>query len=205
MLDLYIKGFIFGFTLHISLLFNAIYQNSFILLQGVAKRPVFIIALGFSLSAFLVATIGIYGLHSALDYLSHGTSKQLLGGLGSLLLLFFAAKNYLSAKSKDIGDHGHATAISGAAAITMVWLTPHVYIDMALISTTSVNYQHVVLPAIILGFSSASFLWFFSLAFFSQKISQWYNNPSVYKILQYLSAIILVVIAIDVFKDTFLE
>ena len=201
MVDPYVKAFIVGFSLHAGLLLNAVYQNSFILVRGLSKKPVFGVALVFSVSALLIASIGIYGLHYIVDFNGGAMVKKGIGLIGFVILLYLAFKAYMSAKKYT---HYNQTQTGGVfTALSMVWLTPHVYTDMMVISSTAILHPAYLYAAIITGFTSAAFIWFFSLALFSKKLSGLYKTPAIYTALHYLSALILALNSIHILLQTF--
>ncbi len=196
----YTDAFVLGVFIHGGLLLNAVYQNAFMLSHGLSHKSAWGIALVFSISGIAAALIGIYGLHSIVG--ENEIFEKALGLAGVLVLLYHAFRAYKSAKHCK-----HHSGKSGGivVALAMVWLTPHVYTDMFMISSVAITRPAYEYPALIAGFGSMGFLWFSSLALFTKRFTRYYKNKRVHTTMHYASAVILTLAAITTLVHTFFE
>ena len=192
-MNTFIEAFLLGLTLHAGLLLNAIYQNAFILSRGLGGRPVFNIVLIFSISSFITATFGIYILDSIGTI--NETFEIVIGSIGATVLFYQAIKAFKYARS----HHDYPTKNGGIfVALAMVWLTPHIYTDMFLISSIAIrlpNEQHF---ALVLGFATMATAWFSTLAYFSSRLSKIYANHKIHTAMHYISAFILGTLSLSI-------
>ncbi len=198
---MYQNAFTLGLFIHAGLLLNAVYQNSFLLSHGLSKKSVWGPAFAFTLSGFAASLIGIYGLHNIVR--ENKILEKILGITGVIVLLYHAFKAYKSAKNYETRDDNKIGGI--VVALAMVWLTPHVYSDMFVISSIAINRPASEYPALIAGFSIMGLLWFSFLALFTKTLSKWYKTHKVHTIMHYASAVILTLASITTFITTFFE
>lgn len=198
---MYKDAFILGLFIHAGLLFNAIYQNAFILSHGLSRKSVWGPACAFALSGFVAALIGIYGLHTIVR--ENETLEKILGVTGVIVLLYHAFKAFKSAKNCTHHSGGKTGGI--VVALAMVWLTPHVYADMFVISSIAITRPAAEYPALIAGFSIMGLLWFLLLALFTKTLSKWYKNNKIHTAMHYASAVILTLAGITTLIQTFFE
>jgi len=196
-----ISAFLTGFFLGISLIMAIGAQNAFVLRQGILSQHIFYVALFCALSDTLLIIIGITGISFFLnDFISQnsnilfGFSALWLAGYGIIRLrAVFKSNTTLeieSSISKDL-----LTTLSILAVLTFV--NPHVYLDtMILIGTVSQQFPGVNKLAYALGASLASFVFFFSLAYGAKLLAPKMQDPSSWRILDFLIALIMFTIAI---------
>ena len=195
-----ISAFLTGFFLGISLIVVIGAQNAFILRQGIIGQHVFYVALFCALSDTLLIIIGITGISFFLnDFISQnsnilfGFSALWLAGYGIIRLrAVFKSNTTLeieSSISKDL-----LTTLSILAVLTFV--NPHVYLDtMILIGSVSQKFPGENKLVYALGASLASFVFFFSLAYGAKLLAPKMQNPSSWRILDFLIALIMFTIA----------
>ena len=196
-----ISAFLTGFFLGISLIMAIGAQNAFVLRQGILSQHIFYVALFCALSDTLLIIIGITGISFFLnDFISQnsnilfGFSALWLAGYGIIRLrAAFKSNTTLeieSSISKDL-----LTTLSILAVLTFV--NPHVYLDtMILIGSVSQQFPGENKLAYALGASLASFVFFFSLTYGAKLLAPKMQNPSSWRILDFLIALIMFTIAI---------
>ncbi len=195
----FIEPFTIGVLLHAGLLFNAINQNAFILSRGLSGASTIPIVIAFILSSILSATLGIYAF-DMIDKIGHDFGK-IIGISGASILAYQAYKAYKYARNYH---HYNAKAGDMISALALVWLTPHLYVDIIAISSVAVSRSSSDYIPLILGFSTMATIWFSTLALFTKKISNMYNNK-LHTALHYASAIILLILSIAVIGETFFD
>ena len=196
-----ISAFLTGFFLGISLIMAIGAQNAFVLRQGILSQHVFYVAIFCALSDTLLIIIGITGISFFLnDFISQnsnilfGFSSLWLTGYGIIRLkAAFKSDTTLeieSSISKDL-----LTTLSILAILTFA--NPHVYLDtMILIGSVSQQFYGDDKISFALGASLASFIFFFSLAYGAKLLAPKMQNPSSWRILDLLIALIMFTIAI---------
>ena len=199
-MNIYVEPFLLGLTLHAGLLFNAIYQNAFVLSRGLAGKPMLVTVLAFIISGFFSSIIGIY----LLDKISSHNTMFIttLSTIGALILAYQAYKAYMYART-----HHHYETKNGdiIVALAMVWLTPHLYTDMFLISSLAISRDSSDYIPLIIGFNLMAAIWFSALAFFSTKLSKMYSNQKIHTGMHYASAVILALISISIISELYFD
>ena len=196
MLSAFLTGFVLGFSLILAI--GA--QNSFVLRQGLMGRHVFPVALFCSLSDALLICIGVAGisifLNNYIDLVSDwlfAVAAIWLTGYG-LLRLKDAIKGNSALVAEGISNNGIASTLSSLVVLTFA--NPHVYLDtVILIGSVSQQFPEDTKFAYALGASIASFVCFFSLAYGAKLLAPKMQNPSSWRILDCLIALIMFTIA----------
>ena len=196
MLSAFLTGFILGFSL--ILVIGA--QNSFVLRQGLMDRHVFTVALFCSLSDSILIIIGVAGISLFLNNFIYLVSDWLfafaaiwLTGYG-LLRLKDALKGNSALVAASTLNNGIASTLSFLVVLTFA--NPHVYLDtVILIGSVSQQFPGNTKFAYALGASIASFVFFFSLAYGAKLLAPKMQNPSSWRILDCLIALIMFTIA----------
>ena len=196
MLNAFLTGFILGFSL--ILVIGA--QNSFVLRQGLIGRHVFTVALFCSLSDAILIIIGVAGvsiflsnhIYLASDWLFAFASIWLTGY--GLLRLKDAVKGNSALIAASTLNNGIVSTLSFLVVLTFA--NPHVYLDtVILIGSVSQQFPGNTKFAYALGASIASFIFFFSLAYGAKLLAPKMQNPSSWRILDCLIALIMFTIA----------
>ena len=190
-----------GFVLGMSLIGAIGAQNTFVLRQGIVGRHVFYVALFCSISDALLITIGVSGISFFLSNYITDLSQWLLGfsaiwlfGYG-LLRLRAAFKAETSIETQMTSSEGLLQTLSIIAVLTFA--NPHVYLDtMILIGSLSQQFSGENKIAFTAGASTASFIFFFSLAYGAKLLKPLMERPSSWRILDFIIAIIMFSIAI---------
>jgi len=175
-----ISDFIQGFIIGSSLIIAIGPQNLYVINQGLKKNFVFIVVLICSLSDSLLIVCGIY-LSSNILSLNPSiiTIMKLIGGIWLILYGINKIKNSRQheIKSSEINEASFTKVVLTTLAIT--YANPHVYLDtVILLGSISINFDSKLYFG--LGAIFASFIFFFSLGYFSNFLSQYVKSPKVW-------------------------
>ena len=172
----FIQGFIIGSTLILAIG----PQNLYVINQGLKKNFVFIVVLICSLSDSLLIVCGIYLSNNILS-LNNSiiTIMKLIGGIWLILYGINKIKNsrQYEIKSNEFNEASFTKVVFTTLAIT--YANPHVYLDtVILLGSISINFDSKLYFG--LGAICASFVFFFSLGYFSNFLSQYIKSPKVW-------------------------
>ena len=175
-----ISDFIQGFIIGSSLIIAIGPQNLYVINQGLKKNFVFIVVLICSLSDSLLIVCGIYLSNNILSLnTSIITIMKLIGGIWLILYGINKIKNSRQheIKSSEINEASFTKVVLTTLAIT--YANPHVYLDtVILLGSISINFDSKLYFG--LGAIFASFIFFFSLGYFSNYLSQYVKSPKVW-------------------------
>jgi L-lysine exporter family protein LysE/ArgO len=175
-----ISNFIQGFIIGSSLIIAIGPQNLYVINQGLKKNFVFIVVLICSLSDSLLIICGIYLSNNILSLnTSIITIMKLIGGIWLILYGINKIKNSRQheIKSSEINAASFTKVVLTTLAIT--YANPHVYLDtVILLGSISINFDSKFYFG--LGAIFASFIFFFSLGYFSNFLSQYVKSPKVW-------------------------
>ena len=175
-----ISNFIQGFIIGSSLIIAIGPQNLYVINQGLKKNFVFIVVLICSLSDSLLIVCGIYLSNNILSLnTSIITIMKLIGGIWLILYGINKIKNSRQheIKSSEINAASFTKVVLTTLAIT--YANPHVYLDtVILLGSISINFDSKFYFG--LGAIFASFVFFFSLGYFSNFLSQYVKSPKVW-------------------------
>ena len=175
-----ISDFIQGFIIGSSLIIAIGPQNLYVINQGLKKNFVFIVVLICSLSDSLLIVCGIYLSNNILSLnTSIVTIMKLIGGIWLILYGINKIKNSRQheIKSSEINAASFTKVVLTTLAIT--YANPHVYLDtVILLGSISINFDSKLYFG--LGAIFASFIFFFSLGYFSNFLSQYVKSPKVW-------------------------
>ena len=175
-----ISNFIQGFIIGSSLIIAIGPQNLYVINQGLKKNFVFIVVLICSLSDSLLIVCGIYLSNNILSLnTSIITIMKLIGGIWLILYGINKIKNSRQheIKSSEINAASFTKVVLTTLAIT--YANPHVYLDtVILLGSISINFDSKFY--FCLGAIFASFIFFFSLGYFSNFLSQYVKSPKVW-------------------------
>jgi L-lysine exporter family protein LysE/ArgO len=175
-----ISNFIQGFIIGSSLIIAIGPQNLYVINQGLKKNFVFIVVLICSLSDSLLIVCGIYLSNNILSLnTSIITIMKLIGGIWLILYGINKIKNSRQheIKSSEINAASFTKVVLTTLAIT--YANPHVYLDtVILLGSISINFDSKFYFG--LGAIFASFIFFFSLGYFSNFLSQYVKSPKVW-------------------------
>jgi len=175
-----ISDFIQGFIIGSSLIIAIGPQNLFVINQGLKKNFVFVVVLICSLSDSLLIICGIYLSNNILSLnTSIITIMKLIGGIWLILYGINKIKNSRKHEinSNDFNESSFTKVIVTTLAIT--YANPHVYLDtVILLGSISINFDSTLYFG--LGAIFASFVFFFSLGYFSNYLSRYIKSPKVW-------------------------
>ena len=194
------ENFLFGFYLGMSLILAVGPQNLFVIEQGLKKNHVFLVCLICSVSDFLFIIIGT----AAFYYFSQ--LNPFVDIIINLLLLIFISNfiwNKLSASSnlhslnKTFDEEPFRKVVLKTLAFT--YLNPHVYSDTIFIiggfSRELIFNEKIFF---VVGASTASFIYFYSLGYASSYFATFINNQRGWRLIN------IVVISIMLFLSIFI-
>ena len=175
-----ISDFIQGFIIGSSLIIAIGPQNLFVINQGLKKNFVFIVVLICSLSDSLLIVCGIYLSNNILNLnTSLITIMKLIGGIWLILYGISKIKN---SRQHEINSNGFNESSFSKVIVTTLAITyanPHVYLDtVILLGSISINFDDKLYFG--LGAIFASFIFFFSLGYFSNFLSRYIKSPKVW-------------------------
>ena len=181
-----ISDFIQGFIIGSSLIIAIGPQNLFVINQGLKKNFVFIVVLICSLSDSLLIVCGIYLSNNILSLnTSLITIMKLIGGIWLILYGISKIKN---SRQHEINSNGFNESSFSKVIVTTLAITyanPHVYLDtVILLGSISINFDNKLYFG--LGAIFASFIFFFSLGYFSNFLSRYIKSPKVWFYVDYI-------------------
>jgi L-lysine exporter family protein LysE/ArgO len=195
-------AFFTGFFLGLSLIVAIGAQNAFVLRQGILRQHIFYIALFCSISDSLLIGIGVVGISYYFNDFINEHSKIIFGlaalwlftyGLSRLRSAFRANSAIIANNSKSINL---LKTISIIAILTFA--NPHVYLDtMILIGSISQQFAELNRVYFSIGACSASFVWFFGLAYGAKLLTPVIQRPAHWRILDTIIALIMFNIALN--------
>jgi len=182
------SSFIEGFFLSLGLIIAIGAQNAFVLRQGILKKHTFLIAFVSSLSDAFLIILGCVGAGTVVSRYPSLLTFILWGGV--IFLLVFGMRSFYRAfwkpvlfgssdASKDVTRKG---SISSAVAFSL--LNPHAYLDtVVIIGSVSAAYLGVRKLSFGAGATTASFVWFFALAYGARLLIPLFRKPAAGRIL----------------------
>ena len=175
-----ISDFIQGFIIGSSLIIAIGPQNLYVINQGLKKNYILIVVLLCSLSDSLLIVCGIYLSNSLLNLNeSLIITMKLIGGIWLILYGINKIKNSNShnIENKEFNESSLNKVVFTTLAITYV--NPHVYLDtVVLLGSISVNFNNKFYFG--LGAIVASFVFFFTLGYFSKFLSKYIKSKKVW-------------------------
>lgn len=194
MLDIYIKGFLLGGSLIMAIGL----QNAFVLRQGLKNSHVFATALAAALCDFILIAAGVLGFGilvtkapALLDILKYG---------GAAFLFVYGALSFKKALKTESLDQGKAEGLlkeeglkeTISLLIAFSLLNPHVYLDtVVLIGGLSGAQGATGKYWFGGGAATASFVWFFALAYAGRWMAPLFKKPRVWQILDIIIGIVM--------------
>ena len=197
-----LSAFLTGFFLGLSLIVAIGAQNAFVIRSGILRNHIFYIALFCAISDSLLIIIGIAGISFFLkDFINEfsniifGFSALWLFSYGLLRIRSALINNYLTVDNNSKSS-SLLKAISIVAVFTFV--NPHVYLDtMILIGSISQQFLDTNRIYFAIGACTASFIWFFSIAYGAKLLTPIMQKPAHWRNLDLLIALIMFVIAFN--------
>jgi L-lysine exporter family protein LysE/ArgO len=192
-------SFFQGYSLGLGLIVAIGAQNAFVLANGLKRNHPLVIALLCSLSDTLLITCGIFGFGTLL-----ATSPLLCSTMfwaGALYLLVFSVRAFRSAcraSSLDPGDGSSEDLVPVVLlCLAVSLLNPHAYLDTVVVLGSLAG--GLPLPERFLfaaGAITASFSWFFSLAFGARLLGPLFSSSRSWQVLDCLIGLTMLGLAI---------
>ena len=188
-----LSAFLTGLFLGLSLIVAIGAQNAFVIRSGILRNHIFYIALFCAISDSLLIIIGIAGISFFLkDFMNEfsniifGFSALWLFSYGLLRIRSALINNYLTVDNNSKSS-SLLKAISIVAVFTFV--NPHVYLDtMILIGSISQQFLDTNRIYFAIGACTASFIWFFSIAYGAKLLTPIMQKPAHWRNLDLLIA-----------------
>lgn len=198
-------AFIQGFLISIGLIVAIGAQNIYVLKRGLLKESVFVVALLCSLMDAILIVAGVKGLGKFLDAFPYFITYITWFGIIFLIAYgFLALKSSLSKHTMSIDTQSSkkSTNIIILTLLSLTFLNPHVYLDtVVLIGTIGSKYIDSAQNLFAFGAVSASFIWFFGLAYGSRVLIPLFKKPITWKILDLLTSFVMFFVAYTLYKS----
>lgn len=188
-----------GFLVTFGLIVAIGAQNAYILKQGLKKEHVFPLVLLCSVMDAILIFCGVKGLGTII-----AKSEVFLLGItifGALFLLGYGILSLKSAfKDETLQIDTKAKSVSLKKSViyllALTLLNPHVYLDtFLLIGSIGGAYSLQNQNLFIIGASSASLVWFFSLGYGARVLIPLFQKPKTWKVLDFCIAMVMFFIA----------
>lgn len=197
-------NFIYGVFIAGSMIMAIGAQNAHVIKHGISKINTFYVSFTCFFCDVILMTSGVFFIGSVS---SLGKYVNLfICILAICFLLFYSYKSFLSAKGKHDMDmlsspivHSRESilkSISSTLAITL--LNPHVYLDTVFVVggyASSLNFQSKFY--FLLGALLSSFVWFFSLGYFSRYLSRFFKNNKSWFYFDIFVALFMLILAVN--------
>ena len=190
-----------GFLLGMGLIIGIGPQNSFILQQAIRKQFIFLMVV---LASLIDIGLIMFGAGGAASFFADSPILiDLITWAGVSFLAVYGWKAFKSAlfpqkllkKPEAKANLSRRAVIMGILAVSL--LNPSTYLDtMFVIGGSAANYDASLRGFFTIGASAASVIWFFSLCFGATKFSKVLANPIALRLIDFISGIIMWLIAI---------
>ena len=198
--------FVFGFYLGFSLILAVGPQNLFVIEQGLKRNHVFLVCLICSISDFIFIVIGT----TAFYYFSQTDPiVDLILNLLLLIFIFYFIWNKLKvlpeAHSFNMNYKKDPVGQVVLKTFAFTYLNPHVYTDTILIiGGFSREFIFNEKIAFVVGASTSSFIYFFSLGYASSYLTNFINNQSSWRLINRIVIVTMFFLSIYVFNNIIL-
>ena len=197
-----LSAFLTGLFLGLSLIVAIGAQNAFVIRSGILRNHIFYIALFCAISDSLLIIIGIAGISFFLkDFMNE--FSNIIFGFSALWLFSYGLLRIRSAlinNSITVDNNSKSSSLLKAISIVAVFtfVNPHVYLDtMILIGSISQQFLDTNRIYFAIGACTASFIWFFSIAYGAKLLTPIMQKPAHWRNLDLLIALIMFVIAFN--------
>ena len=197
-----------GFLTSLSLILAIGAQNIFVIEQGLKKQFTFVVCLICSISDCILIFTGIFLFYYFDQYFTSIIELFFNILLLIFLIYFIYSKIKSSDKQIDFNQNYKETSLIKITFKTLgfTYLNPHVYSDTVFFlgnfSKGFFIYDKLLFG---IGASFASILFFFSIGYASNYFSKYINNKKVWKVMNRIIILIMLVIALYVLKDIILN
>ncbi|WP_369601208.1 LysE/ArgO family amino acid transporter [Hahella sp. SMD15-11] len=183
-----------GFLISGSLIVAIGAQNAWVLSQGLRRQHVGTIALTCALIDAMLICAGVAGLGVLIN--AHPEWLALASGGGALFLTLYGLRSAFQAMRPGAmataGGEPLSRRQTVVTALAISLLNPHVYLDtVLLIGSIGGQYPPSGRLVFAAGAITASFIWFFSLAYGAGRLAPLFSRPAAWRILDALVAAIM--------------
>lgn len=211
----YLAGLGLGFSLIIAI--GA--QNLFVLRQGIRREHVLVVALICAVSDAVLIMLGVSGVGLALQALPW--LIDVVRWAGAVFLVTYgllAAKRAWrpTGEALEVSDQDQQSRSPASTAtatrtrlapvvltvLALTWLNPHVYLDTVFLLGTVANTHGELRWLFAAGAVTASFVWFFGLAFGARHLGRWLSTPRAWRILDAIIAVVMIAIGVSLVLPT---
>jgi L-lysine exporter family protein LysE/ArgO len=200
MTNVFIEGFLISFGLILAI--GA--QNIYVLKRGLLKEHVFLVALTCSVTDAALIFAGVKGIGKFLEiFPSFLLYITILGIIFLCAYGFLALKSAFKAHSMQVDTLSHKPSKLKVflTLLSLSFLNPHAFLDtVILIGTVGSKYVGSLQNIFAIGAMSASFVFFFSLAYGSRILIPLFQKPITWKYLDLFTAGVMFFIAYNLFK-----
>lgn len=174
-------------------------QNAFVLRQGLRREHLLPIALICASADALLIAAGIAGLGALIEGMPMLLAVARYGGAAFLLSYSaLAARRAWHGERMNVEGNG-AVALPTVVAtcLGLTFLNPHVYLDTVVLLGALANQRgeggRWIFGA---GATTASFLWFFALAYGARLLAPWFRQRRAWQILDSVIALIMLTLGL---------
>jgi len=193
-----------GFLLGLSLIVAIGAQNAFVLRQGLRGEHVLAVCLACALSDAALIAAGVAGFGAAAKAAPWLLPAMRWGGAAFLILYALRSLRAALRGGEALTPADAARAPLGATLATclaLTWLNPHVYLDtVALLGSISTQYPGRE-AAFAAGAMTASFAFFFALAYGARLLRPLFARPSAWRALDGGVALVMTALAVKLIRD----
>ncbi|WP_194410741.1 L-lysine exporter [Microbacterium cremeum] len=217
-----------GLGLGFSLIIAIGAQNLFVLRQGLRREHVLAVAAVCAVSDAVLIVLGVSGIGLVLQAVPW--LVDVVRWAGALFLVIYgvlAARRawrpsgeVLRAAETDTPAAGGASASASVVPTTtatvarprlmpvlltclaLTWLNPHVYLDTVFLLGTVANTHGDARWLFAAGAVTASFVWFFGLAFGARLLGRWLSTPRAWRILDGVIAVVMIALGVSLVLPT---
>ena len=194
-------SFITGFALGFSLILAIGAQNAFVLRQGLMGNHVFAVAMFCALSDALLIAVGVGGLSLLIADIMIPYTDWMFGGAAIWLAVYgmMRLRDVMRGggglEAGVVKDLGVVPTLGVAAMLTFA--NPHVYLDtVILVGTVSLQFDGIDKLLFGGGAVSASFIFFFGLAYGASYFTSFMQQPGAWRVLDTVIAVIMFALAL---------
>lgn len=193
--------FVSGLLLGASLIVAIGAQNAFVLRQGLLRAHRFPVALFCAVSDAVLIGVGVAGLGIAIG--QHPQALAVVAWIGALVLVWYgiqALRRAFHPHAMTADTHGISAPMWQVLATCagFTWLNPHVYLDtVLLIGSLATPWPPLWQRTLFgVGAATASFAWFFGLAYGARLLAPLFRKPLAWRVLDGVIALVMWSIAV---------
>lgn len=170
-------------------------QNAFVLRQGLTRNHVGVVVAICIVGDVALIAAGVAGVGALVA--SNPVLLTVLRIAGAAYLIWFGIRSLLAARTAH-GLQAGPTPGRGSVTLTaaaLTFLNPHVYLDTVLLLGNLANQHGNDRWWFAVGAALGSVGWFSGLGFGARAAARWIGRPSVWRVLDVLIGIVMIVIA----------